>query len=737
MEQHTYEALRKEAREALGDGRLGDALHALEGLAGAGGQWENVSALDEIKEAYGMMLDYMERGSADPGRETMYNDFVRRAGELLDRVERGCELRQARSHYAAVHATLDRLGGTDWTAAARCLVDNAEALAACRRARPADEGSSRVRSLREEHVRLYRTLFEALWTGAPWTAAEAEAAAAFLSAPAPAGADKGLLVSAVTLALLHVFDVRKMTFLLDHSLSACVPVRVRAQVGAVLCYVRHVRRMELYPEVGARFVLLADDASFRAELLTMQLQLLMSLETKKIEKNLREDIIPEMMRGVPGMKPGKSLGLDEATARFSELAANPEWDKNEHLERLERKMHELAEMQARGADVFMGSFSALKQRFPFFEVGANWLYPFDEEHPAVSDVLRGKPFAKLITANDGLCSSDKYSFCLMLSQMPAGMGGAASDQLAEAIRSQGIAPESLPETAVPSPEAERRMYIQDLYRFFKLYRHRPVADDPFRLNLLLTDYAPLRRFLSDDDTLRQLAAFLFREESYVQALPFYEELARRVPEAEWFQKIGYCHHALKDYAAAADAYEKANLLKPDSAWTLGRLATCYRRLGRWADAVACYAGLEAVRPDDTHLLLLAADCLIRLERYDEAFAKLYKADYLDHDSGTALRALAWCSLLTGKNEQAGRYYGQIVAGQPTADDYLNAGHAAWLRGDVVAAVELYRLSLKTAGKPLAPTDFFDADAAVLHRLGKTATDLHLMLDLVNRTPSAG
>lgn len=737
MEQHTYEALRKEARTALDAGRLGDALHALEGLTGAGGQWDNISALGEIKEAYGMMLDYMERGSADPGREAMYTDFVRRAGELLDRVERDRELHEARSRYATVRVTLDRLGQADWTVAARRLVENAEALAAFRHARPADEGSNRVRSLREEHVRLYRTLFEALATGAPWTPAEAEAAAAFLSEAAPAVADKGLLVSAVTLALLHVFDVRKLAFLLDHSLSSCVPVRVRAQVGAVLCYVRHARRLELYPEVEARVVLLGDDATFRAELLTMQLQLLMSLETKKIEKNLREDIIPEMMRGVPGMKPGKSLGLDEATARFSELAANPEWNKNEHLERLERKMHELAEMQARGADVFMGSFAVLKQRFPFFEVGANWLYPFDEEHPAVSDVLRGKPFAKFITANDGLCSSDKYSFCLMLSHMPDGMDGAASDQLTEAIRSQGIEPDNLPGAAGASAEAERRMYIQDLYRFFKLYRHRPVADDPFRLNLLLTDYAPLRRFLSDDDTLRQLAAFLFREESYMQALPFYEELARRVPEAEWFQKAGYCHHALKDYAAAADAYEKANLLKPDSAWTLGRLATCYRRLGRWADAVACYAELEAVRPDDTRLLLLAADSLIRLERYDEAFARLYKADYLDHESGTALRALAWCSLLTGKNEQAARYYAQIVDGQPTADDYLNAGHAAWLRGDVGAAVELYRLSLKAAGKPLAPTDFFDADADVLHRLGKTPTDLHLMLDLVNRAAAAG
>ena len=192
MEQHTYEALRKEARTALDAGRLGDALHALEGLTGAGGQWDNISALGEIKEAYGMMLDYMERGSADPGREAMYTDFVRRAGELLDRVERDRELHEARSRYATVRVTLDRLGQADWTVAARRLVENAEALAAFRHARPADEGSNRVRSLREEHVRLYRTLFEALATGAPWTPAEAEAAAAFLSEAAPAVADKGL-----------------------------------------------------------------------------------------------------------------------------------------------------------------------------------------------------------------------------------------------------------------------------------------------------------------------------------------------------------------------------------------------------------------------------------------------------------------------------------------------------------------------------------------------------------------
>ena len=732
MEQHTYEVLYNTAREALADRRLGDALQSAGGLAAAGEFGEYADTLSGIREAYGMMLDYMERGSADPERESMYAGFLRRTGEVLDRLGRDWELRAGKSVYAVTRRTVEQLGETDWTALLARLEDNMEALAAYRAARPDEQASARFRSLTEAHVNLYRLLYEVLFTAAPWTAPEAEAAAAFMASEQAGWRDKCLLVSAVTVGLLHVFDVRRLLFLYDCSAASSVPVRVRGQVGAALCHVRHAARLSLYPEVEARLTLLADEPGMRTELLTMQLQLLMSLETKKIEKNLREEILPEMMRGASAAKPGKQLGLDEATARFQELAINPEWGKDERLERFERKMQELAEMQARGADVFMGSFSVLKQRFPFFEVAANWFYPFDDNHPALGDTLTRLPFARSFLTNNGLCNSDKYSFCLMLGMMPAESSRAVGEQLSEALDSHGYSMADLAARPEPSPEEARRMYIQDLYRFFKLCRHREPADDPFRLNLLLTACPPFDRLFAADDAQAQLAAFLLREKSYAQALPFYEELARRHPEAEWFQKAGYCRQALCQYAEAADAYEKAALLQPGSRWTLDRLATCYRRLDRWADALSCYAELLEKSAEDTRLLLLAADCCIRLERYDEAFEKLYKADYLDHESGVALRALAWCSLLTGKTEQAARYYGQIVDGKPTAADYLNAGHAAWLRGEALTAEELYRLSLRAAGKELAPADFFAEDAEVLLKLGKTETDLRLMLDLVNR-----
>ena len=123
-------------------------------------------------------------------------------------------------------------------------------------------------------------------------------------------------------------------------------------------------------------------------------------------------------------------------------------------------------------------------------------------------------------------------------------------------------------------------------------------------------------------------------------------------------------------------------------------------------------------------------CHISLGEPERAFDPLYKADYLQPD-GKALRALAWCSLLTGKLDDATRYYDKILTLQPDASDWQNAGHTAWIAGNTSLAIERYKQSLKTAKQDFAASDFFVNDEALLLENGLTPQDLQMMRDVLN------
>ena len=99
--------------------------------------------------------------------------------------------------------------------------------------------------------------------------------------------------------------------------------------------------------------------------------------------------------------------------------------------------------------------------------------------------------------------------------------------------------------------------------------------------------------------------------------------------------------------------------------------------------------------------------------------------------GKALRALAWCSLLSGNLEQAETYYAKILALNPSASDYFNAGHSAWLNHDITEAVCRYQASVESSKLEFVAPDFFDADAWLLKEYGVTRNELLLMRDAIN------
>lgn len=701
MNQNVHTYLLADARRALEANHLLSALQSLQGMANTLKAWNEVEQINALIEAYRMMLSYLTNGADDPQRARMYEEFVRQAAELCDVLERMGDMQREVAYDAIAWRTFQQLMGADFSLVAFLHSPQANG----------------------------RNLFDALWLSSRLTGGEEIALSDFLADEAVNNESKCLALSGMTLSGMRYFDVAKLRILLDYVLSPDVQLRVRALVGLIFVHQAHAQRLKYYPDLVARLRLMADVPGFVRELEMLQAQLFLTLETKRIERNLQEEIIPQMMARMKDLRLDRSLGVDELKDKLTEADLNPEWEADGTPSKLAAHMKEFMDLQQRGADMYMSTFKLLKQRFPFFSVAANWFWPFSLDHPDIPAEAKKNSTLHFILKSAGLCDSDKYSFAMMSTQLPPQMNGINLRDMMASVTGQEQ-PEAFEALATPSaPEFKEvlRSYVQGFYRFCNLYTHREAFVNPFQGNLFLVDYPPFDELLHDTDFLLRMADLAFKDKTYALA----KSLLERVPAAEVtpdaLQKLGFCLEQLGDTERAATTYQWANDLKPHSAWTLRRLAMCHRALGLYAEALTAYDELATFAPEDAGLALRQAECHIYLKQYDEAFKYLFKANYLDADSEQATRALAWCSLLTGKYEQAEKYYAQVLAKDDvTPTDWLNAGHTAWLGGRVAEAVSRYRKALPEE----SPEDFLKEDAALLQEAGKTVDDLALMTDAV-------
>ena len=90
----------------------------------------------------------------------------------------------------------------------------------------------------------------------------------------------------------------------------------------------------------------------------------------------------------------------------------------------------------------------------------------------------------------------------------------------------------------------------------------------------------------------------------------------------------------------------------------------------------------------------------------------------------AWRGIGWCSFVSGKHEQAMKYYDKLLAVKPLATDYLNAGHVAWVLGNIEKAVGLYGKAMAESGSKDAFLEIFDRDRSSLLKQGIAGKKFH-------------
>ncbi|MEG1006703.1 MAG: tetratricopeptide repeat protein [Bacteroides sp.] len=712
--------------------RLKEAIYQLESYLWQCSDWNLRNRFEEMQVAYNYMLQYMQEGIADPGRKSLYIKIQTQALEITDQArlllldshsDHLYHIYRKKQASESTHRDMDQirhiLESFNDDLAVSCLLT--------------EQKQDEVLTRHEDTLKL---LFLQTWTNSVWGSAEAEQAKAMLESELLLESDLCLFVSAVTMSLLECFDVRKLLWLMDAYQHSNTQIGQRGLIGMAFAFHRYSDRLHLYPAIENRIASVNEVKQLDKDLMLIQRQILLSQETEKIDKKMREEIIPEMIKNVSSIRNMK-FGFEESDEEKDDR--NPDWTSMLDEPKLGEKLREMNELQMEGADVNMSTFSALKS-FPFFREIQNWFYPFDKKHSSIIKQSKEQndqnDLLDTIIQSGLFCNNDKYSLFFIMQSFPKAQRDMVFSQLteqqAEAFSDQAKWEELRKFNDRPTTVSNQ--YLHDLYRFYKLNQRRMEFTDIFKEKIALYQVPLLKGMLYHPDFLIHLAHYHLSKEHWNEAVELYQQVLtmKECPEAtdEFYQRMGYALQKLGRRQEAIAAYLKADTIKPDNVWTNRHLATCYRLTGHFTEALIYYRRVELTTPDNKNIVFYMAHCLAELKQYDEALNYFFKLDFLENNSIKAWRGISWCSFVKGKHEQATRYYEKIIERKPLPVDYLNAGHVYWVSKQTSKAIAMYSKAAELGEGRDAFIEAFKKDAPFLLEQGIAEEDIPLMLDLI-------
>ena len=696
--------------------RLNEAFTQLRAFLPATGNERLISLLDQAEDTYKYMLQYVGKNMDDPQRPSIYLSLCRTIYELADQGQLlysmqkggvGQQLKAKRTpsgiSYRELIAELKRIDR---------LMSQTPAGSKEEEGQRSEPGG-----IYYQHVKTLDQLFDKTWTSLLWNEEEYRECQEMLLSDAILANDIAVFLSGITLSLIRLFDSRKFQFLIDTyrlNKNSITSHRVVAGIGLAVYY--HLKRIELYPTLIDTLKSLQEDTVFSLWLFHLQRCLLLSRETEKMSRKLQEEILPQLM-------PKNGISPDLKIEDFEDFEGkNPEWESS--IENISDSIRTLNDWQKEGFDAFMSAFSKMKND-SFFQTPAHWFYPFDPRSAGLSGYIdeKKKGFITMLFKNSTTCDSDKYSMALTLFK---DMNAKQFDGIFSSM--------DFPDASIAEDEdpfVYMQQYIQDLYRFSKLWIYRTEEHDIFTDKLDLWNNALLRPFFFQGQQALAIAELLLRQGYYEEAAELFRNLSIQNKLPDIWQKLGYAYQQLKQYAEAVKAYRQADVLEPDSVWTLTHMAQCYKHLGDYGKAYESYRQAEALRPDDLTILLQAGKCLATLRKYEEALSCFFKVEYLHKDPKKAQRAIAWCYFMTRRYDDALKYYQKLAEkSQTITSDYLNMGHVFLAQSRIEEAVDCYRKVQRSCKTKDEFIHLFQADYEILKEHEVPKEILFMLPDLL-------
>lgn len=730
----------------LSERKLRPAIDRIESFGYKYPELRIMPQVEQLRSNYDLMASYWQRGFKDTSLDSVYDGLVMAAYRLAA---------DAAHAHAITHSSFltslyrkARAGGRDdsFLSLAISELEGFVSSVALLDLEPENLRDGKKKVLCAKHQAFVEELFDYILTSGQWSDGIVEAMARLLLSPTVDSMDQQLLVAAVMLAAVNIFDINKLRLLAAvYSKASDEGVRQRSLVGIVLAAWNG--NDKIFPEERQIISDLVADERTRCELTELQIQLLYCINAEEDTRTIQKEIMPDII---------KHNNLHITATGIEEVEDDPMQDildseaSERNMEKLEQSVRKMIDMQKSGADIYFGGFSQMK-RFQFFDSVSNWFTPYYSDHPAISQLYSDNKAARDIVnkviGHTAFCNSDKYSFVIAFRRMVDRLPASLREMLASG--SATMIGETA-DTEKASPAYVRRIFLQDIYRFFKLFHSRTCFNNPFEPSDgdgSTPGYVFFANGIFRGTALErhsnEIVACMFKRKLFADAARVAANRSGETRDYLYYMLCGnlLLHHADMAVACglacgtASDCFGKALELKAADVKALFGKARALFSEGRYADASTVYSQLMLSDPEARKYTIGYCVCLTNLGRYDECLPMLYKLDYESPGDDTLKRILARCLVGSGKYEQALKLYGGI---KMDGEDMANRAYCEWFMGDVTAAVAHFA-EYMTSRYPNDDTetkrrrcyaDVIESERDFILAHGISKTEAQLMVDAV-------
>lgn len=688
--------------------------------------------ISRIESDYELMKSYMRKGLNDPQFEEVYDRLLLTLYVLNADVQLAVFLNENPS-YQAAYMDVQSLDA-DFDAIKTRLEAFVQDIALLS-LEPQDAQKAKKQELYDRHQQYVKKLFNALLVSPQWNESTAKFAQDLLLSPTIDAIDAQLLLSGVMLSAIQLFDIHQFQTLVQVYRQATEPhLRQRALVGIVLSLPEN--EGDIYPEIQQTINTLCQDEQTCRELVELQLQMFYCMNADADNEKLQKDIIPNLMRG-SNISISRAGIVEKEEDEVDEIL-NP-GAADQAMEEMERNFNQMMNMQKAGSDIYFGGFSQMK-RFAFFTTLSNWFVPFYEDHPElrqVNDKLGGNKFMQLLLESGPFCDSDKYSFVLGLSSIIDKI----PQNMRELLDNQDAFGTTVSMEEKSNPAYIRRMYLQDLYRFYRIYHNKNDFHNPFDTSAMENSaffvVNPYFRESPLKDRIMEVGKFLYKHHFYRELWQLLGAYADR-EDIEYWRLAAMAYYREKDYLSADKAYTNVLEMNADDVQAIRGKALAGFYLEDYEQAVEYNKKLLEMDATNEHVQLNLAVSLMNNDEIEEGMSLLFKLNY-DHPENLSIqRSLAWGYLQQQKPQQAAPIYERLLANKhrmPT--DCLNAGYCQWFLSNVEEAIDLFRQYVTKAKKERRRpgggnllNEVFAMDADLLQQYGIGMKEAFVMEDLV-------
>lgn len=688
---------------------LGKLLSEISELVNANLQLGFSDRYESIVQEYVYMLDFMSNGYKDDKREELYHGMFLKTSMLKDDILQAINI--------AKEPFLDKLSTKVKD------TDNSTATLIEKLCSDVDMG---------EKIDILSAAFNAILLSQHWKEQDTRLWLAYLMQADSNINDACTIVSAIMLACNQWFDIEKLkTLVYVYQMTDKEALRQRALVGWVTC-VNLGKNTYREQQLALLSSLAEDDEKVGRDVIQLFMQMVICSHTEEDTDKLEKELMPKINKGQ-----AFQISIENGEAKANNLEDFLEQSQSEEaIEEMEEGLKTVRDMQESGSDLFFKGFRMMK-RFPFFYRLSNWFMPFTDAHPEIQDALAkiGKmKFIDRVFADGPFCDSDKYSFAFAIMHVVDTL----PEQVRKMMENGDLAPIGTLDENDNSRYTDkfiRRTYLQDLYRFFKLFPQYKFNDifteerAAYGIIPYLGDYA---RQHADE-----LASFLMRRGEYAHVQDVLEQLqpshVKSILCGAWNYKMG-------NYAEAYTHYRQAITLNPDNDKAQLGLARSALRLGKYNEAAAAYDILKTNKPDNISYALNYIMAEASSGKAEDMVNEAYRLDFEHADDIHVKRVLAWVLLLAKRPQQASDILQGIADGQygtPQSPDVLNLSYAMWVTGNIREATEQMTKYVDMADKKMNIDariqqlhDSVMQDMELLKLYGISTTAVCIMIDSV-------